>query len=153
MSINCVQLKEVIIRPALNAIGLCSDEAIQLILGTCAQETNLGRYVVQANMSNFLGGIGLFQMQEGSYNYIWSKHVATSLVMKAKISLYCGYAGKPVAARMASDMALATIMARLYYANILEKLPAVGDIAGMAKYYKQYWNTSAGSASEQQFID
>ncbi len=153
MTINSIQLKEIIIKPALNAIGLCSDSSINLLLGTAAQETNLGRYLVQTNIDPYLGGIGLYQMEAKTYEYIWEKHVNRSIHMRAKVRLYLGYEGRPMAARMASDMGLATIMARLNYANVLERLPDAKDVKALARYWKIYWNTMAGKGTEDQFID
>jgi hypothetical protein len=152
MTINCSQLKTVIVEPALNCIGLFSDAAVNLLLGTTAQETLMGRYIVQTDIAPFDGGIGIYQMQQKTYDYIWDRRIEASVAMKAKIKLYLGYDGKPMAARMASDLALATIMARLYYANNLEMLPEANDLKGLARYYKIYWNTMSGSATEDQFI-
>lgn len=152
MSINCDQLKDVIINPSLNAIGLFSDSACQLILGTCAQETLLCRYIIQTKIEPYKGGIGIYQMQPLTYDFIWHRHVEQSASMKAKIRLFLGYEGKPLASRMASDLALATIMCRLFYANILEKLPDGNDVKAMARYYKIYYNTKDGSATEEEFI-
>lgn len=153
MTFNCAQLKDIIIRPALSAIGLCSDNAIQLLLGTAAQETQLGRYLVQTNITPYNGGIGIYQMQAPSYVHIWGRHVDSSISMKAKMKLYLGYEGMPMASRMASDLALSTIMARLFYANVLERLPDEKDVPAMARYWKLYWNTMAGKGTQDQFID
>ena len=67
--------------------------------------------------------------------------------------IHLGYTGKPQPARMATDLALATIMCRLYYSRIKEPLPRAGDLPAMAAYYKRYYNTPKGKATEQQFID
>lgn len=153
MSLSCPQLRDIIVQPALSAIGLCSDAAINLILGTAAQETQLGRYVVQVGIEPYSGGIGIYQMQAPTYDFIWQKHVEPSTSMKAKIKLYLGFEGKPLASRMASDLALATVMARLLYANVLETLPQATDVKGLGRYWKIYWNTMKGAGTVDQFVE
>ena len=152
MSFNCQQLKKVIIEPSLLAIGLFSDSAVNLLLGTCAVESQLGTYLIQEGIG-FKGAVGIFQMQEPTFNDIWQRKVNNNLVLIARISLFLGYVKKPAFARLASDLSLAAIMARLFYANVSEPLPKANDIPGMAIYYKKYWNTAMGKATEQDFID
>lgn len=152
MSIDYNQLKEVAIKPSLNAVGLYSPAAVNLLLGTCAQETSLGQYLVQSNMNLYAGGIGIFQMQKQPYDELWAHFIDSSVSMKAKIQLYLGYSGKPPAQRMATDLSLAAIMCRLYYLRVSEPLPDANDIIGMAKYWKKYYNTYAGRGIEDQFI-
>lgn len=152
MAINCIQLRDVVIRPALQAIGYLSDDAVALLLGTCAQETQLGRYLIQTSIG-FKGGIGIYQIETPSYHDVWNNCVEPFPSMRAKLQIYLGYAGKPQSARMATDLSLATIMCRLYYSRIKEPLPKADDLPAMAAYYKRYYNTPKGKATEQQFID
>src|SRR5258706_9966058 len=105
MTINCSQLRDIIIKPALIAIGLNSEAAINLLLGTAAQESNMGTYVKQTTGP----ALGLFQCEPLTYDDIWDRLVQPSVAMKAKIQLYCGYSGKPAAKRLMFDMSLATI--------------------------------------------
>lgn len=152
MSISCPQLRDIIIIPALTALGLNSESAVNLLLGTAAQETQMGRYLIQTNISPYKGGIGIYQMQAPTYDYIWNRHVDGSNSMKAKIKLFLGFEGKPPAARMASDLSLASIMARLNYANVLERLPEATDVNALARYWKVYWNTMQGKGTQDQFV-
>jgi hypothetical protein len=151
MAIDRDQLRDVIIKPALIAIGLYSEDAVSLLLGTCAQESQLGRYLVQQGIG-FKGGIGIYQIQALSYNSAWNKQVECSTAMKAKIRLYLGYQGQPAPERMASDLSLATIMCRLYYYGIHQPLPKADDIQGQAEYWKKYYNTSMGKGTVEQFV-
>lgn len=151
MSIDCKQLKEIIIEPTLMALGLKSPSAVNLLLGTCAQETNMGSYLVQKKIG-MKGGIGIYQMQAPSYEMIWTKVVSKSPAMKSKLRLLLNYDGKPPAERLASDLKLATAMCRLYYYSIDEKLPDADDIPALAAYWKKWYNTRIGKGTEQQFV-
>lgn len=152
MAIDAKQLKEVVVLPALNALGLSSLSAVNLLIGTAAQETNMGTYLIQKQIG-LRGGIGIYQQSAASHVAIWERMVKPDAAMRAKISLYLGYSGMPQASRLATDLALATIMARLYYYAINVALPDANDLPGLAKYYKRYWNTEMGKATEEQFID
>lgn len=148
---NARQLKEVVIVPALMALGLESPSAVNLLLGTCAQESAMGHYLIQQNIG-FKGGIGIYQMQKLSYDDIWNRKINDNVALKARIRLMLGYEGKPPAERMATDLKLATVMARLFYAVIPDPLPAADDIRGMAAYWKKYYNTSFGRGTIDEFV-
>ena len=151
MGISSYQLRETVILPTLQALELSSESAVQLLLGTCAQETLMGRYLVQRNIG-FRGGIGIYQMQRASYRMIWDKMVEGNGIMKAKMKLLLNYGGMPPAERLATDLALATAMCRLYYYAINAPLPAANDIPGMAAYWKKWYNTELGAGTPAQFI-
>lgn len=140
MTINCAQLREVIIKPVLGALGLFSDEAVNLLLGTAAVETQLGRYIVQPDGRLFEGGIGIYQCDIPTYNDIWTRYIAASPAMKARIQLYVGYNLKPPAQRLASDLILATIICRLHYARIGQPIPVGPGVKEMAVFWKKWYN-------------
>ncbi len=152
MSFDCLQLKEYIIRPALNAIGLMSDDALYLLLGTCAQESKLGTFLVQGRTLDAQDALGIYQQERSGYDRIWTHYISNNPALRAKIRLYLGYEGKPAFARLISDHALSTIICRLYYLTIKEPLPSYKNLEDMARYYKKYYN-GPGKATEKQFMD
>lgn len=149
---NVRQFKDFIIVPNMMALGLSSSSATVLLLGTCAQESDMGKYIVQQKIG-YKGGIGVFQMQKNAYDDVWDRAIASSVTMRAKVRLLLGYEGKPPAERMASDLALASVMARLYYWLVKEPLPTSTNIEAMARYWKQYYNTSLGAGTEKEFME
>lgn len=151
MAFDIYEFREDVVKPALAAINLLSASAVNLLLGTCAQETAFGTFLIQKKIG-YEGGLGIYQMERNTYNFVWDAKVQPSPAVRAKIRVYLGYDGKPPAYRLVSDLALATIMARLYYHTFTEPLPEPNDIPGLARYYKLYWNTPNGAATEQQFI-
>lgn len=149
---DCGQLKEIVIVPALTALNLYSPSAVNLLLGTAAQETQLGHYIVQQGIG-FKGGISIYQIEKLAYNQIWDKQINTNIALKSRMKLLLGYDSRPPAERMASDLLLATVMCRLYYYAVPKELPAFDDVPAMATFYKKYFNTLLGKATEQEFID
>ncbi|MDR9502667.1 MAG: hypothetical protein RI601_12795, partial [Desulfurivibrionaceae bacterium] len=50
------------------------------------------------------------------------------------------------------DLAYQIIMARLQYLRVPDALPDHFDIAGLAAYWKQHYNTPAGRGTVDEFI-
>lgn len=149
MLIDCTQLKEIIIVPTLSALGLNSPSAVNLLLGTAAQESHLGRYLRQLHGS----ALGLYQIEPRTFESVWSRRIETSYAMKARLRLMLGYEGKPDVIRLASDLMLSTAICRLYYATFEEPLPDENDVQALAEYWKKYWNTSLGKGRPEQFVE
>ena len=50
------------------------------------------------------------------------------------------------------NLRYATAMARIHYLRVKESLPNTNDVAGLAKYWKLYYNTPLGRGTEEEFI-
>lgn len=153
MSISSYQLRELIIKPALFAIGLYSENATELMMLTAATETGLGTFLRQQNVPNNIGAYGIYQMETMAYDDIWDKVILPNQPLRLKMKLYLQYDNKPTVQRLISDLALCSITARLYYHRVKEPLPMYTDIHGMAAYYKKYWNTDKGSNTPEKAVN
>jgi len=151
MSINSRQLKDLIIVPTISSMGLYSPDVVQLLMGTCAQESQMGSYIAQIGIGTN-GGLGIYQCEKRTYNDVWERAIQNNVSMRAKIKLYLGYDGKPSHIRLISDLCLATIIARLHYYLVPSDIPNGKDVPGMAEYWKKFYNTSFGKGTEEQFI-
>jgi hypothetical protein len=141
---NKTQLREWIIRPPLKALNLWSEAAENLLMGTCAQESHLGEYIKQVNGP----ALGIFQMEPATHDDIWG-HLNTDLMRQARQAAGMFH---PKAEIMIYNLHYAVIMCRLHYRRVKEPLPDANDIAGLAKYWKKYYNTHLGKGKEQDFI-
>ena len=143
------QLRELIVRPALEEVGLHSDAAEDLVMGTAAQESHL-MYVKQ------LGGgpaLGLFQVEPFTYNDYWDSHIDDREDLRNTILKAIHTVGEPQPDRVIWDLRYASIMCRIHYRRIRKPLPAHGDISGYAAYWKKYYNTIHGAGTEEEFIE
>ena len=152
MTMDCQQLQDVIVRPTLIALGQWSLSAVNLLLGTCAQESQMGKYLVQQKIG-MRGGIGIYQMQAPAFNTTWDRMISSNLLMRQKLFNLLGYSVKPQPERLASDLLLATAMCRLYYLAINVALPQPDDINGLAHYWKIYYNSPIGSGTTAEFVE
>lgn len=149
--INPIQLKEFIIIPTLEYLSeyranLKSDGAINLLLGTCAMESDMGTYIHQVG-----GGpaLGIYQMEPNTHDDLWKNYIRYryhlgELMDKFKSNLYVGHCAK----ELTSNFMYATAMARIHYYRSPEPLPEdPNDIVGLAKVWKKVYNTYLGAHS------
>ncbi len=148
MGIDAGQLRTLVVRPALKEIGLHTPAAENLVMGTAAQESNL-RYIHQVKGP----ALGLFQMEPATYKDIWARWLSGHPDIAEKLRQLAGQpdSGVPDPEVMVWNLKFAAAMCRVFYRRIAEPLPQAGDVAGMASYWKRYYNTSLGKGKPEQF--
>lgn len=169
MNIN--QARTYVIQPTLQAMSCYSRSAEELLVLTMAQESRGGYYLHQ------LGGgpaMGIYQMEPASYQDLedWLKDNRPDLWKKIQelvIPMPTGSEGSAVAKiyrkfylmlfdpcvpeLMITDLKFATAMARAFYLRVPEPLPAADDVEGLAKYWKDHWNTYLGAGTVDEAIE
>lgn len=146
--LNIAQLREFIIKPALEDLIMYSPEAEELLVFTCAVESNGCSYIKQVNGP----ALGIYQMEPRTYNDIWQNYVIKkgSLVLTMISNFHASF--MPDEQRLMYDLRFATAMARLHYARVNEPLPRKDDIDALWCYYKIYYNTKLGAAQKAESI-
>lgn len=131
---------EALIRKALAWCdpALVSDSAVNLLLGTCAVESDFGTYLRQ----NGGPAVGVFQMEPATFNWLRD-------AFKGKYPWLADCSAN----EMMGDLCLAAIMARLRYRVVKEPLPLPGDVPALAAYWKQHYNTPLGKGTIEKFCD
>jgi hypothetical protein len=142
--INCQQLSDLIIKPALEDLLLYSEDAVELLLFTCANESQGGTYLKQIKGP----ALGIFQMEPKTYNDIWQNFIAYRNDIRLRIIHQFGIQSMPSEDRMVYDLRFATAMARLHYERINAPLPSKDDPHSIWDYYKTYYNSSLGRAEQ-----
>ena len=145
---NASHLRYYIVQPALESVGLWSEDAEALVMGTAAQESRL-KYVRQLGNGPALG---LFQMEPATHDDIWRNYLAYKPDLVEKIMLSIETELEPKAERMVWDLRYAAIMCRLHYMRVSEPLPGKDDIWAQAAYWKQYYNTPLGHGTKEEFV-
>lgn len=144
MSIDAKQLKLFVIVPTLAQLGLYSDAAVNLLLGTCAQESKMGTYLKQLNGS----ALGIYQMEPASHDDIWDNYLKYRGDLAGKILAIDSRNTN----NLIVNLSYATAMARIQYLRVSEPLPEANDLNGLAHYYKVYYNTAGGAATIDEFV-
>jgi hypothetical protein len=135
-----------LIKGILVNFDLHSGDAVNLLMGTAAQESHLGTYIMQQG-----GGpaLGIFQMEPATEIDIWANYISGQPRLKEKIPEILGRKYPNVFA-LKTDLAYQIIMARIHYLRQAEPLPS--DALGMARYWKKYYNTPKGKGTVEEFL-
>lgn len=150
MGIKASHLRTYIIRPTLQEIGLWSQVAENLLLGTAAQESGLGSYLHQE------GGpaLGIYQIEPNTHDDVWKNFLNAHMTLDVKVSSL-----KPMRSNYRDDcndliwnLKYATAIARVIYYRVPEDLPQETDVNGLAAYWKTHYNTSGGDGKISEFI-
>lgn len=148
------QLSKYVIRPALQAVGLHSLAAEQLLLGTAAAESKCGTYVHQVRGP----ALGIFQMEPATHDDIWDSYIRyrSELMFKLRALVPAASTGgvgrPPKSDLLITDLRYAAIMARLLYRRSPKPLPKADDWIGMADMWKAIYNTSLGAGTVEHFM-
>ncbi len=143
--LNVNQLRDLIIKPVLQDLLLFSLDAIELLVFTCACESDGGSYIHQVRGP----ALGIYQMEPATYNDIWVNFIAGRNDIKLQLLHHFDAPRMPSEDRMVYDLRFATAMARIFYLRVKEKLPDSSDPHSIWDYYKTYFNTPAGKANKQ----
>jgi RHS repeat-associated protein len=136
-----------VIVPSLNSVGLYSPEAAQLMLAIAIHESNL-QYDTQ------IGGgpaLGLLQMEPLTHDDIWENVISLNSELEDKVNALLNSSDK--LSELQHNDSYAVAMARIHFIRFSEELPALGDIQGMAEYWKKYYNTADGAGTVEQFLN
>lgn len=132
----------------LKEIGLFSNNAVELIMGTFAQESNF-KYVRQLSKGPALG---YGQMEPSTFNDIINNFLRHKPDLMGKIMKASGVA--MLAPEMLLDnKKLMICMCRLHYLRVKDSLPSYKDVWAMAEYWKQHYNTPAGKGTVKEFVE
>ncbi len=138
--------KNQIVIPTLQALGMYSDDAVNLLLGTCATESDFGAFRQQ------LGGgpaLGVYEMEEVTYRDCW-RYIYLHDNILERVRALCPEASHETFALIENDDVLATVMTRIKYWMIPDAVPS--GIVDLAEYWKQWYNTPNGQGTTADFL-
>jgi hypothetical protein len=139
--VNLDNLRELVIRPALQYIELWSQAAENLVLGTALVESN-GDYLHQVKGP----ALGLWQMEPATHDDIWDNYLAFHPELSRLVSLLESEASiTRGASELIGNLYYGAAMCRVHYRRAREPLPEAKDADAMARYWKAHYNTAKGA--------
>lgn len=147
MAISADHLRQLVIRPACEAIGLYSLAAEELLLGTACQESKCGTFLKQLGSGPALG---IFQMEPRTDDDLWANFISHRGQFAGKLDQLMP--GEPDAAEMVWNLRYAAAMCRIHYYRVRDPLPAAGDVRAQATYWKRFYNTPRGAGTEAEYL-
>ena len=150
------QLRSLIIQPVLRAMSLYSQEAEDLLAGTCAAETN-GDYLIQKSdldplesMKQNVFALGIYQMEPRTHDDLWKNYLPSHPKIVNDLMQICMFSKKPTSSMLVYNLYYATAMARVFYLRCPDPIPATLELQSI--YYKTHWNTSEGKSTPQHYV-
>jgi hypothetical protein len=146
VSFNPYQFGQHIVVPVLQLLEKAgipySETAFNQVMGTIAQESLLGTFLVQ----NGGPALGIGQLEPNSQITLLNSLTQEEVVVLDMLS----NSSSPIN-NIIGNLPYAVAMVRIYYSKVPEPLPP-NTVSGLARYWKQWYNTPAGSGTVQQFI-
>lgn len=142
---NRIEL-EALITDTLRAIGAYSQPAVELLLGTCAQESAFGTYRRQLGNGPALG---IFQMEPATHDDCWENYLRYRPDLAGKITMVSGVF-EPNADILEFNDKYAICMCRVKYMR--DAMPIPGDLIGQAATWKRVYNSFLGKGTVEEYI-
>jgi type VI secretion system secreted protein VgrG len=155
--INFDQFKEHVVVPTLKYLDSeipYSEEAVDLLMMTCAHESTGGTYLRQKGMTGTEGAFGVYQMEVATHEDIHDNFLLTRRSLRRLISATISH-DFDADYDLVNNLAYATAMARVHYWRVAEALPSKDDTRYMSKlgiYAKKYYNTPLGKATSSKYV-
>jgi type VI secretion system secreted protein VgrG len=152
------QFKEHVVVPTLEYLDSeipYSEEAVDLLMMTCAHESRGGKYLRQKGMTGIEGAFGVYQMEMATHDDIYQNFLHFRKGLIFKIDDLCGTDGVIPQFDLTTNLAYATAMARVHYWRVAEALPSKDDTTYLDKlgdYAKAYYNTHLGKATSSKYV-
>lgn len=141
------QLRDYVVVPALGRINAYSRAAEQLVIGTALTESSL-MFLQQIGRGP---ARGLFQMEPATHDDIWQRYLSKKLDLLNDLKSLL-IRDMDLHDQLRGNLFYAAAMCRIHYMRFKEPLPQANDWAGMAAYWKKYYNTPAGAGTVEGFL-
>lgn len=151
--INTDQLREYVIRPVLERMGVYSKAGENLLVLTAAAESRGGFYIHQLGNGP---AVSIYQIEPATHDWLWLDYLRRD----DKAGIHAGVAAFEIpglyddhnAWEMAGNLYYATGMCRTKYLTIPEALPDASDDYALAEYWKAYYNTYLGAGEVDEAV-
>ncbi len=154
--VNPIDLRLHVVRPALTDLGLLSQAAEDLVLGTAACESDFRDLDQWTGPGDGALGpaIGLWQIEPATHDDLFENFLNFPRWRGFRRRLLALRAARPSPhEQLATTLCYAAAVARLIYYRVPEPLPEAGDVEGYAAYWKTHYNTQLGAGSVAKFVD
>lgn len=148
--VDVEQMRQYVVRPACLLLEMHSESAEVLVLGTGLTESQL-RFVDQIDRENKDGpAYGFWQMEERTFRDIFDNYLRHQWDLRGRLQGLCTHS--PRVQDMRWNLIFAAAMCRIHYRRVREPLPPPDDAAGMARYWKEHYNTPLGRGTVEKAL-
>lgn len=144
MALNVDNMRA-LIEDTLRPLSLWDANAEELLLATCAIESDFGTFRTQLNGP----ALGIFQMEPEDHDDIWSNYLKYRSVLANQIKQLDGSC---IAESLINNDKYAIALCRVHYLRAPTQLPDCNSLGAIWDYYKRYYNSIDGAAVESAFL-
>jgi hypothetical protein len=144
--IDSVHLTKYVIHPVLMGLGLYSENAERLVLGTACQESQCGRWLKQLGDGPALG---IYQCEPATHYDLWENFLKFQPELALKVSRFAMSANPDE--QLVGNLFYATAICRVHYYRVFEPIP--DNLPGQAAYWKKFYNTFLGKGTIDEYIN
>ena len=154
---NPASLREDVVRPTLLLLeevekGYYSEHAVELLVGTAAHESHLGKWLRQVKGP----ALGIYQMEPATHQSLWQHHLrfrpdVARVVRSMASQRACKADGSIADNELIHNLMYATALARVRYRSAKGAIP--DTLAGQAGYWKRWYNTPLGKGTVQKYME
>ncbi|MEY8204170.1 MAG: hypothetical protein RPR40_03760 [Bermanella sp.] len=145
--INAKHLRDYVVQPALKNMGMWSEAAENLLIGTIYQESRGGHYLRQLGNGPALG---IYQIEPVTHEDVWANFISYRRTLERKVAGLL--TGEDRNSQLISNLSYATVIARIIYYRRPDALPGAWDIKALAEYWKEHYNTRLGKGTVEEFM-
>lgn len=151
MSILASHLRNYVIGPTLHYIGLWSESAENLLLGTAAQESHCGKMLHQVG-----GGpaLGVYQIEPNTHHDVWDNFLKYRSEFATLIQSLAStnYLSRHSPEELIVNLAYATAIARIIYYRVSDPLPFAHSVEALGIYWDLHYNKNPHKGTVEEFI-
>lgn len=136
-----------LIQETLTPINLYSKDAEELLVATCAQESLMGRFRTQSPHGP---ARGIMMEEGGDFQDLFVNYLDGHSALYTQVASLFETQPPDVNELVNNDRA-AVAIARVHYLRSPGALPAANDLEAIWLYYKKFYNTEGGAATQQEF--
>jgi hypothetical protein len=159
--IDLRQLRDEVVTPTLNQLGMYSPAAERLLLGTALAESNLEK------LRQTGGGpaLGLLKIEPATADDVLRRYLAEKrpdlnarfcravYLPDSQVIDWRAVEAAAIARQLTGNLRFAFALARLRYWMAPERLPPATDHGALGHYWKQYYNTAGGAGRPEKFTE
>ncbi len=154
------QFKEHVVIPTLKYLDSeipYSEEAVDLLMMTCAHESIGGTYLRQVGMTGDKGAFGVYQMEMATMDDIYENFLRYRRELLFRVDDFANERRADSQNDLMTNLAYATALARVHYWRVAEALPSKDDtpyayMSKLGEYAKKYYNTPLGKATSSKYV-
>jgi len=143
-----------VVKPVMELLNFCKTDRDRrterlLMLGTCAQESLMGKYLKQIRGP----ALSMWMIEPATHDDNWENYISHRPRLKYKMNKLLGDGYHSYTDNLTNNYWYACAIARVKYYRADFKMEYIMSIEDLATVWKKYYNSPKGKGTEKEFIE